>query len=352
MLKKSLNVFRVAATYVGTVIGAGFASGQELVQFFISYGSIGLVGIIFAGLLFCWLGSYIINLGYRLRATGYHQVLYHTCGQKVGGFLDIVTGIFLFGGLTIMLAGAGTVGRDFLAIKYNTGLLAMAFLVALTVLTGMKGISIVNSLVTPLLVISTVIIGVNSLIYHGPSAAVMLLHIPPNTNSVIGGHWLLSALLYASYNLILGTTVLAPLGREISSKKVRLLGGILGGIILMILGLFVAIIIALHSPDIFQYEVPMLYVSNMQHELTHAGYAAMLVKAMYSTAMASLYGCSIKLQSAFGFSFHVSVLLILIFALLFSQFGFAALISAIYPVFGYIAMVFTARLAWHFFRGN
>lgn len=350
MIKKSIDVFRVAATYVGTVIGAGFASGQELVQFFISYGSIGLAGILLAGLLFCWLGSYIINLGYRLRATGYHQVLYHTCGQKVGRFLDIVTGIFLFGGLTIMLAGAGTVGRDFLATSYNTGLFAMAALVALTVLTGMKGISIVNSLVTPLLVISTVIIGINSVFYHGFN--VDMFSIPAQPQSNPASNWVLSALLYASYNLILGSTVLAPLGSQISSRKVRVWGGIMGGLTLTILGLFVTAIITYHSPEVFEHEVPMLYVSNLQHEFTHAGYAAMLVKAMYSTAMASLYGCSIKLQSALGVSFPVSLLVITSGAILCSQFGFANLISAIYPVFGYIALIFTIKLAWNFFRGK
>ncbi|MGI6093001.1 MAG: hypothetical protein GX348_03760 [Veillonellaceae bacterium] len=350
MIKKGLDVFRVAATYVGTVIGAGFASGQELVQFFIAYGSFGLAGFLGAGLLFCWLGSYIINLGYRLRATGYHQVLYHTCGQRVGSFLDIATGIFLFGGLTIMLAGAGTVGRDFFNISYNTGLLAMAVLVALTVMTGMKGISIINSLVTPLLVFTIILIGINSAIYHG--FYVDLLSIPPQPHSSATSNWFLSAILYASYNLVLGTTVLAPLGSQIASRKVRVLGGILGGLILTILGVFVIAIITYHAPEVFDHEVPMLYVSNLQHEFTHVGYAAMLVKAMYSTSIASLFGCSIKMQSTLGVSFPVSLLVIMAGAILFSQFGFSSLISAIYPAFGYIALIFTVKLAWNFFRGK
>lgn len=350
MLKKAIDVFRVAATYVGTVIGAGFASGQEIVQFFISYGNLGVLGIIVSGLLFAWLGSYIINLGHRLKATGYHQVLYYTCGQRVGGLLDIVTGIFLFGGLTIMLAGAGTVSRDFLNVNYNTGLIIMAIFVMMTVLSGVKGISIINSLVTPLLVLSTVVIGINSIVYHGFTPP--LLSIPPQPHAEPAANWFVSALLYTSYNLILGATVLAPLGSQIANRKVRLLGGILGGVLLTILGLFVTMIIAYHSPEVFQYEVPMLYVSNLQHELTHAGYAAMLVKAMYSTAMASLYGCSAKIQSVFGLSYPISLAAITFCAIICSQFGFANLIAAIYPVFGYIALIFTLGLVWHFFRGK
>jgi len=350
MFKKAGDIFRVAATYVGTVIGAGFASGQELVQFFISYGSIGLAGIAVAGIMFAWLGSYIIELGFRLKATGYHQILYHTCGSRIGGFLDFITGLFLFGGLTIMLAGAGTVGRDYFDLSYNTGLTVMAIVVALTVMTGMKGISIVNSLVTPLLVISTIVIGVNSILYHGISPALFFIDAPPNPRPA--PNWVISSLLYVSYNIILGSTVLAPLGNQISNRSVRLWGGLLGGTLLAVLGFFVAIIIILHQPDIFQYEVPMLYVSNLQCELTHAGYALMLIKAMYSTAMASLYGCTAKLQSVSGFNYHISLVIASLFAVICSQFGFANLIAMLYPLFGYIALIFTFKLVWDFFRGK
>jgi uncharacterized membrane protein YkvI len=40
MNKKSVSTLKVAATYIGTVVGAGFATGQELLQFFSKFGSI------------------------------------------------------------------------------------------------------------------------------------------------------------------------------------------------------------------------------------------------------------------------------------------------------------------------
>lgn len=350
MGRTTLDIARVAATYVGTVVGAGFASGQELMQFFVSYGSRGLAGMLLAGILFAWLGSYILELGHRLRATGYHQVLRYSCGPRVGRVLDFITAFFLFGGLTIMLAGAGTVGRDYLGLPYTTGLLAMASIVALTVMTGLRGISLVNTVVTPLLVISTIIIGINSLLYHGINLDMLTMPSRPAASPT--GHWILSALLYASYNLILGATVLAPLGCQIRRRAVRVCGGVLGGLILMMLGLFISVIILLHQPEVFNYEVPMLYVSDLQHELTHLGYAAMLVKAMYSTAMASLYGCTAKLEGVLKLSFPVCLVMITATALVCSQAGFAILISMLYPLFGYIALIFTLALILNFVRGR
>ena len=41
----------VAFAYVGVVIGAGLASGQDLLQYFLSFGAKGLIGIAVLGVL-------------------------------------------------------------------------------------------------------------------------------------------------------------------------------------------------------------------------------------------------------------------------------------------------------------
>lgn len=54
------NSVRIGLTYAGTVIGAGFASGQELLQFFASYGWFGLLGVCVATILFTVFGKYCL----------------------------------------------------------------------------------------------------------------------------------------------------------------------------------------------------------------------------------------------------------------------------------------------------
>lgn len=50
------EAWQIAAVYVGTVIGAGFATGREIMEFFTRYGTAGTVGIIISGCLFIWGG--------------------------------------------------------------------------------------------------------------------------------------------------------------------------------------------------------------------------------------------------------------------------------------------------------
>ncbi len=43
---------KVAATYIGTVVGAGFATGREIVEFFTVNGLYGTIGICVSGFFF------------------------------------------------------------------------------------------------------------------------------------------------------------------------------------------------------------------------------------------------------------------------------------------------------------
>ena len=343
------DTLQVSATYAGTIIGAGFASGQELLQFFISYGSYGLIGLLIAGGLFCWLGRSILELGHQLRFTSYQQTLYYVCEPTVGLFLNGLTAIFLFSVITIMLAGSGTVFQDYFHLPYAAGLALLSGVIAFTVLWGVRGIAAVNALVTPFLALSILVISANSLFYHDLDLS--LLIIPSLTAYHPAPHWLLSVLLYVSYNLVLSATVLAPLGCNTHSFTARAAGGLLGGLTLTILASLVALILLLHHPAIFEHELPMLYVSGTQSYWIHNIYAFTLLTAMYTTAIACLHGCCTHLCTATGLRLPLCITFVLIASLTFSQFGFAHLIATIFPIFGYASLWFTFRLAWLSVRG-
>ena len=53
---------QIAAVYVGTVVGAGFATGREIVEFFSRFGFIGLISMIMSGYILIFLGSKLMGL--------------------------------------------------------------------------------------------------------------------------------------------------------------------------------------------------------------------------------------------------------------------------------------------------
>lgn len=339
-----LNIAKIAATYAGTIMGAGFASGQELTQFFVVYGSMGLVGLLITGFLFCWLGIQILEISHRIKATSYHQILYYVCGKRMGLLLDIMTTLFLFGVLTIMLAGAGTVFTNSFSLPYSLGLGIMAVSLIITTLFGMEGITTANVIVTPVLIITIIIIGLSSLSHHQLSLAV--IDLPPQATDMPAPHWLIASLLYFSYNLVMSATVLAPLGSCIVDRPARILGSIAGGLILLMVAGLVTIVVMIHYPNSLNHEIPMLYVTVAQHPLYHAAYLFIFAAAIYTTGLACLYGCATKLTAATGLSTKISLLLLTALSLACSHVGFADLIGIIFPFFGYITLWFTCRLLY------
>ena len=56
MQNTKMSAFSIAMALVGTLIGAGYASGQELMQFFGAFGAKGIIGIVIALVFFFQIG--------------------------------------------------------------------------------------------------------------------------------------------------------------------------------------------------------------------------------------------------------------------------------------------------------
>ena len=333
---------KIAANLAGTIIGAGFASGQELTQFFVAYGSMGLTGLLVTCLLFTWLGIQILEISYQIHATSYHELLYYVCGKKMGLLLDVLISLFLFGVLTITLAGANTLALDTLNLPY-IGLLIMVFSLLLTTLYGLKGITAANLIITPLATLTLFIIGLSSLFHHEISLSI--IRFPPQTDLPIP-HWLLASLLYLSYNLVMSTTVLVPLGSRILQRSARIYGCIAGGMLLMLLAGLITLVVILHYPQSLEYEIPMLFIASSQHLIHHTSYIFIFAAALYTTGLACLYGCATKFTTITGLSLQNSLLILLSLSLFFSTAGFSDLIGIIFPIFGYATLWFTGKLLY------
>lgn len=69
------NWIKIAAIFVGTVIGAGFASGREIIEFFGVYGTKGLWGIYIVGILFSTCASILLFKIYKYKIRDLDHLL-------------------------------------------------------------------------------------------------------------------------------------------------------------------------------------------------------------------------------------------------------------------------------------
>ena len=126
------NDWKITLTYVGAIVGAGFASGQELVRFFAVFQSDGLLGTVVTGLLFAILGALVIGFVNRMDSRNYGQLVAQLFPRKISRLMDLVISFSLWLGLGVMLAGSAAL----LNTQYNLlpilGFIGTALLVLLS----------------------------------------------------------------------------------------------------------------------------------------------------------------------------------------------------------------------------
>ena len=76
-----IKVLKMGSAFIGIIVGAGFASGQEVLQYFTSFGLLGIIGAIILTALFAYLGMVLTRLGSRLQTTSHKEVIYKISGR-------------------------------------------------------------------------------------------------------------------------------------------------------------------------------------------------------------------------------------------------------------------------------
>lgn len=349
MRNKGVSALKVAATYIGTVVGAGFATGQEIFQFFTRFGVSGLAGLVITTILFIFFGYIIMDLGRDLNARSHLEIIRYSGGNILGTVVDVIISFFLFGGLATMMAGTGALFEQQLKLPALPGNLIMAVITAITVMKGITGVINSISVVVPFLLVSVFGISIFSLIRYPasmPEAAAA---------SVTGGlanHWMLSAILYVSYNTVTSVAVLGPLGAEAKDGKSVWKGAFLGGFGLGLGSLMIYAAMLSHLENIEAIEVPMLFVAGKISPFVQLIYTVVLIAEVYTTAVGSLYGFTSRvaeMRKTRGGE-RLTIICTTACALLASRIGFSNLVKYLYPLVGYGGVALLAALVISVFK--
>ncbi|MFT5873988.1 MAG: putative membrane protein YkvI [Clostridium sp.] len=334
-------IFQTAAVFIGTIVGAGLASGQEITQFFSTYGYMSFFGILICGLIYIVLSSIIISISVKHKLSSYTELITLVSPGFFGVITDIFTSFFLISGAAIILAGSGALLHQYFGVSKWIGILLMSIISLYTLLKGTKGLITINSFIVPCLTTIIITIFVLYLVFYKDMvSASYIKQIPPYKNNILPAQWFISALLYAGFNMLCCSGVLVPLSSEIKRKRILIPGVILGALVLTILCYLVNIMLLLNIPQIFKYEIPLMYITHRFGTLLQILLLCVIWCEMFSTEVSDIYSVGKTLEKKFNIPYKRAVLLILVIALPISQIGFRNLIKILYPGFGAISLIF------------
>jgi len=338
--------FMVVMGYLGAVIGAGFASGQEIVQFFTAYGEEGIKGVIVAMVLFAFFGGLLLNMAHQQKKSRYQDILTYMMGERCSRGVDILLALFLFLGISTMLAASGAVFYEHLYLPKGLGIFLAYVMVLLMLFSGKKGLIVSYNLLVPLKMLLILVIASYAAFYPvQPSVETYTTFLCPGNPRL----WIIAAVLYVAYNFSLAMVVLTEY-QSITSRKSGVTGAIWGGLILGLLVLVNFLALRKFIPSIFMYEVPMLYIAGNISVTAKQVYTAVLWVGILTTALANAYGFSQRFSSLTGLSYPLCLVLCVTLALPVSMQSFSGLVGKVYPLFGILGILILGALTWRTFR--
>jgi len=338
MWKRTVKVLQIASTYMGTIVGAGFATGQEILQFFTKFGYWGTFTIVLSTILFIWLGTKMMLIASEIRAKSYEDLNKALFGEKYGRLISHFMLVILLGVTAVMLAGAGAIFHEHWHISYQYGLLITAAACYFLLRKGMNAILMVNAIVVPFMLFVTVLVMIHT--FQSPGAVqflTMTSHHSP------WAAWA-SPFLYTAFNLSLAQAVLVPLGADIRDKKTIVIGSWVGGIGIGFMLLAGHIALSAHMPGIQQLAIPMGGIARELGHYVQIIYVFLIFSEIFTTLIADVYGLTLQLHERLKWARELLTIGILFICYIVSQIGFGTLLSTLYPLFGLISLFWLALM--------
>lgn len=341
------KTLQVTLAFVGLLVGAGFATGQEVVQYFISFGTWGIAGAVVSGILMIAAGAVIIQIGSYFLAEEHRAVFRSVSHPVVSKFLDISVTLTLFAMGFVMLAGAGSTLEQQFGLPSWIGSAIMMGIVMLTGLLDVNKVTNIISGVTPLILVA-VIVAFGYTVLQLPVDLGAMNDLAVQADSPVSPWWL-SAINYTCTALMLGVSMSLMIGGNTPNPRVAGWGGLLGGTFYTILLIMNAVALLVNYESVGDSDIPMLMLFETMHPVAALGMVFVTFVMIYNTCISMFYALGRRITVNHRKRYVPVFLGICVAGYLVSLIGFGTLMSYVYPAIGYVGTVMVVvMLVWWF----
>ena len=361
------NILKIVFVIIGTLIGAGFASGKEIYIFFFSYGEKGILAIIISSILMGIIIYDVLKIIHKKEIKTYKEFLEEITSnsknenikyrkinkniksenvkikdiknknkeitnRQIKSLINIIINLFMLISFYIMIAGFGAYCNQQFGIKPIIGSITLAILTCIIISKNIKGVVLLNQIIVPILIAFIILIGSLNIL------ELDLINISEYITQTNYTNWLMSGVLYSSYNAILLIPVLITLRKYIKNEKQISKISIIIIAIVIILSLSIYGILIKVDVNIQNLEMPAAYVISNTYPYLKIPYAIILLSSILTTAV-SLGNSFIENTAKSEKKKRWIRKLICITAILVSGIGFSNLVNNMYPIFGYLGLI-------------
>lgn len=330
-LWRGLNV---GFTIIGTTIGAGFASGREIWEFFGSYGPDSLKSLGLAMFLFVLTSMIILWIGKKQRTDNYYDLLEHLLGKRMGKVFDWITLFYLLSMSVIMFAGSGATFAQW-QFPFVVGVSAIAITVYIVVLFDVKGLMMMNAIIVPILI--SILLYVSLQFIQGFEGSIA------TETSGKQPVWP-SGMIYASLNILPLLGVLSTLGRQMRNSLEIIVAGVVCMVGLGAVAYLMNDALMKVGNEVHLYEIPLFSLLTSYPVEMILVVSLILWLAILTTAISGIYGIVLRLKQVLKIPVWLLAAGLILMIIPLSYLGFSTLVKLIYPIYGMINLFVLALL--------
>lgn len=332
------NILKIIFVIIGTLIGAGFASGKEVYIFFNRYGVCGIIGILISGVI---IGVLVYKVFYiLLKQKGiddYNQLLNYIFANRKSNRINIaqiinsIINIFLLISFYIMVAGFSSYFKQEYNISIYITSSIFAILCYITLNNKIEAIIKISSILVPIIIIFILNLGIKDLSYSINQISNMDFLDNMLVDSVI------SSILYASYNSIILIPVLISLKKYIS-KKNNVLIGFFTSLIVILLSIFVYMILLRANIEIIELDLPLIYLVKRFGKIYEYLYGTVIIISIFTSVISAGYSF-LKNCSKTQKQYNNLLIIMCVTSIFIANIGFSELVNILYPIFGVLGLI-------------
>ena len=337
----ALRVITYAGAIIAFLIGSGFATGQEILQYFTSYGYTGVFG---TGALVLLLMSYVavefFVVGQAKKFEKPSKIFHYYCGKYLGTFFDYFSILFVFLSFTVMVAGAGAVFEEHYGLSKYFGGVGLAIVVGLSVWFGLKNLVDVIGKIGPLIVVVAVGLGLLGILRNPSGIAEGQALLPTLELTQASTNWFMSGLSYVGFCMLWLAAFLTALGKSARNRKEAVAGALSGATVFALACVIVALGLLANITRVGGTEIPMLVLATDISPILAAGISVMILAGIYTTAVPLLWTVSSRFYAdkTPGFK-YLTVILAIAGTIIGLMLPFSQMVNLVYVINGYVGIL-------------
>ncbi|MDO4911169.1 MAG: hypothetical protein Q3972_05445 [Corynebacterium sp.] len=345
MLKQSISL---ALAIVGLIVGAGFASGQEILQYFVAFGQIGIWGAVVTGIIMSVAVMAMVQLGSYFFANEHTAVFDRVVHPLLSRLFDIIIIFALFCIGFVMLSGAGANLNQQFGFPSWVGSLIMLVLVIACGFLNVEKVSSVMGAITPFIILAVIgafIVSMSRIDMDFAHYNAQAMELAPAIDNV----WI-SVLNYSGLALVLAVSMAIVIGGSHMDPKTAGIGGLVGGILFAVLLILATLALFFQVDVIGHTDMPMLALINSVNPVLGFIMAIVVYAMIFNTAIGLFYALGKRLTVNKPERFTPVFIIGCLVGFACSFMNFKTLVGSVYPILGYLGAFLVACLVFAWVR--